>query len=97
MLMILVLFILHKTLNRLLQYYLEVQIDLVFHVLFFQIGIFQMTDVHQRGNMNFLPFVLALSITSSLLLTFVRFHAEMFSNFSHSLSTAAFAAGIFIA
>ena len=34
------------------------------------------------------------SITSFLLLTFVRFHAENFYNFSHSLSTAAFAAGI---
>ena len=43
------------------------------------------------------PFVLASSITSFLLLTFVRFHAEIFSNFSHSLSTAAFAWGIFIA
>ena len=31
------------------------------------------------------------------LLTFVRFHAEIFSNFSHSLSIAAFAAGISIA
>ena len=30
----------------------------------------------------------------SLLLTFVRFHAGIFSNFSHSLSTAAFASGI---
>ena len=46
---------------------------------------------------TFAPDVLASSITSFLLLTFVRFHAEIFSNFSHSLSTAAFAAGIFIA
>ena len=46
---------------------------------------------------TFAPFVLASSITSFLLLTFVRFHAEIFSNFSHSLSTAAFAAGIFLA
>ena len=30
---------------------------------------------------TFAPFVLASSITSFLLLTFVRFHAEMFSNF----------------
>ena len=44
---------------------------------------------------TFAPFVLASSITSFLLLTFVRFYAEIFSNFSHSLSTAAFAAGIF--
>ena len=43
------------------------------------------------------PDVLASSITLFLLLTFVKFHAENFSNFSHSLSTAAFAAGIFIA
>ena len=43
------------------------------------------------------PVVLASSITSFLLLTFVRFHAEIFSNFSHSLSTAAFAAEIFMA
>ena len=40
---------------------------------------------------------LATSITSGLFLTFDRFHAEMFSNFLHSLSTAtaSFAAGIF--
>ena len=31
--------------------------------------------------MNFAPFVLASSITSFLLLTFVRFHAENFSIF----------------
>ena len=43
------------------------------------------------------PDVLASSITVFLLLTLVKFHAEIFSNFSHSLSTAAFAAGIFIA
>ena len=43
------------------------------------------------------PDVLASSITSFLLLTFVKFHAEIFSNCSHSLSTAAFAAGIFMA
>ena len=42
------------------------------------------------------PDVLASSITSFLLLTFVRFHAEIFSNFPHSLSTASFALGIFI-
>ena len=43
------------------------------------------------------PDVLASSITCFLHLTLVKFHAEIFSNFSHSLSTAAFAAGIFIA
>ena len=36
------------------------------------------------------PAVLASSITCFLLLTFVRFHAEIFSNFSHSFSTACF-------
>ena len=46
---------------------------------------------------TFTIFVLASSITSFVLLTFVRFHAEIFSSFSHSLSTAAFAAGIFMA
>ena len=48
-----------------------------------QFSIFQMTDV-------LAPFLLASSITSFLLLTFVRFLAENFFNFSHSLSTAAF-------
>ena len=46
---------------------------------------------------TFAPFVLASSITSDLLLTFVRSHAGILSSFSHSLSTAASAAGIFIA
>ena len=45
---------------------------------------------------TFVPDVLASSITSFLLLTFVRFHADIFSNFPHFLSTAAFAAGIFM-
>ena len=40
------------------------------------------------------PMVLASSITIFLNLTLIKFHAEIF--FSHSLSTAAFAAGIFI-
>ena len=43
------------------------------------------------------PAVLASSITIFLLLTFVKFHGDFFSNFPHSLSTAAFAARIFIA
>ena len=46
---------------------------------------------------TFSPFVLASSITSFLLLTYIKFHAEIFSIFSHSLSTAVFAAGIFMA
>ena len=52
---------------------------------------------HRAEKHSDVPVVLASSITSFLLLTFVRFHAENFSNFSHSLSTAAFASGIFIA
>ena len=46
---------------------------------------------------TFAPFVLAPSITSFLLLTFVRSHAGIFSNFSNSLSTTAFATGILMA
>ena len=46
---------------------------------------------------TFAPFVLASSITCFLLLTFVKSHAGIFSSFSYSLSTAAFAAGIFMA
>ena len=46
---------------------------------------------------TFAHFVLASSITSDLLLTLVRSHAGIVSSFSHSFSTAAFAAGIFIA
>ena len=54
----------------------------VFLVLCLQFSIFQMTYVHQRGKKwTFAPFVLASSTTSYLLLTFVRFHAESFSNF----------------
>ena len=44
-----------------------------------------------------LPSFLASAITSFWILTFVSCHASIFSNFSHSFSTAAFAAGIFIA
>ena len=46
---------------------------------------------------TFAPDVLASSITSFLILTLVKFHAEIFSNFSNSLSTAALAAEIFMA
>ena len=46
---------------------------------------------------TFTSLFLASSITSDLFLTFDRFHVEMFSSFHHSLSTASFAAGIFIA
>ena len=64
---------------------------LVFRLWF---SILQMTDVDQWCKMNFFP---RSSITSDLFLTFARFHARIFSSFSHSSSTAAFAAGIFIA
>ena len=46
---------------------------------------------------TFLPLFLASSITSFLLPTFVSCPAGIFSSLSHSLSTAAFAAGIFMA
>ena len=46
---------------------------------------------------TFMPFVLASSITSDLFLTFVLSHTRIFASFSHSLSTAAFAASIFFA
>ena len=65
----------------------------VFMVLCLQFGILQMTDIHQWKTWTFSPFVLASSITSFLLLTFVKFHAGIFSSFSHSLSTAALCCG----
>ena len=43
-----------------------------------------------------LPLFFASSITSFLFLTFVSCHARIFSSFSHSFSTAAFASVIFI-
>ena len=59
-----------------------------------------MTDVHQSINdakWTVPPDILASSITSDLFLAFVVSHAGIFSSFSHPLSTAAFAAGIFMA
>ena len=50
-----------------------------------------MTNVHQRCEMYFHIFV------PCFFDHFARFHAEIFSCFLHSLSTASFAAGIFIA
>ena len=50
-----------------------------------------------KAKWTFAPFVLASSVTSFLHLIFVRFHANIFSIFFHSLSTAAFADGIFMA
>ena len=96
MLMILVQWILHKSLNHLSQFHLEVQVDLYTfgdpsNSAFFR---WQMSISDAKCTVT--PFFLASSITSDLLLTFARFHAGIFSSFSHSLSTAAFAAGIFI-
>ena len=98
MLMILVRWILRKIPNRLLQYHRGEQLDLCIS------GVFVSNSAFFRWQMSIndakwtvAPDVRASSITCFLLLTFVKFHAEMFSNFSHSLSTAAFAAGIFIA
>ena len=53
MLMILVQWILHKTPNRLLQYHLVVQLDLCIFGALPPIQHFQMTYVHQWGEMNF--------------------------------------------
>ena len=55
------------------------------------------SSILDHATWTFMPFVLASSITSDLFLTFVVSHAGVFSSFSHSLSTAAFVAGIFIA
>ena len=46
-----------------------------------QFGMLQMTDVHQWGKMHRFPSFLASSITSDLFMTFVRFHAGIFSSF----------------
>ena len=67
----------------------------IFKVFCLQFSIFKWQMSINDAKWTFSPNVLASSITSFLLLTFVRFHAEIFSNFSHSLSTAAFAAGHF--
>ena len=66
----------------------------VFLVFCLQFSIFQVTLSTSDTKWTVAPDVLGSSITSFSLLTFIRFHAEIFSNFSHSLSTAAFAAGI---
>ena len=96
--MILVQWILHKTLSRLLHYHIGVQLDLcTFGALPPIQHFFRWHMSINDAKWTVAPDVLASSITSFLLLTFVRFHAEIFSNVSHSLSTAAFAAGIFIA
>ena len=66
-------------------------------VFLLQFSILQMTYVHQWRKMYFTSLFLASSITSDLFLTFARFHVEIFSSFLHSLSTAFFASGNFIA
>ena len=66
----------------------------VFLVLWLQTGILQKQISISEAKWTFAPFVLASSITSDLLL---NFDAGIFSSFSRSLSTAAFAAGIFMA
>ena len=97
MLMILVQWIPHKTQNHLSQYRLGVQLELCIFGVLPPVLHFSNDMSISEAKWTFAPFVLASSITSFLLLTFVRFHAGIFSNFSHSLSTAAFAAGTFMA
>ena len=97
MLKILVQWILRKTLNRLLQYHHGVQLDLCISLVLPPIQHFLDDKSFNDAKWTVATDVLASSITSFLLLTFVKFHAEIFSNFSHSVSTAALAAGIFMA
>ena len=47
-------------------------------------------------NEPLLPLFQGSSTTSFMFLTFVSFHACIFSSFSHYQSTAAFASGIFV-
>ena len=71
---------------------------LYFLKLWFQLRILEMTEVHQRREMNSMALSPCFSdhLTSRLLLTFVSCHARLFFNLSHSFSAAAFASGIFI-
>ena len=55
----------------------------------------KMTKIHQWRKMNFSPFIPCFIDHSFLFLTFVSCHAGIFSMFSHSFSTAAFASGNF--
>ena len=82
MLMILVQWIMHKTPNRRSQYHLGVQLDLCISDALPQIQHFWNDMSISEANWTFAPFVLASSITSFLLLIFVKFHAEIFSKFS---------------
>ena len=91
MLMILVQWILRKSLNRILQYHLGVQLDLcIFWCFASNSAFFRWHMSINDAKWTVAPAVLASSITCFLLLTFVRFHAEIFSYFSHSLSAAGF-------
>ena len=98
MLMILVQWILHKIQQNFSQCRLGVELHLCTFWRFVSNSAFfkwQMSISEEKW--TFAPFVLAWTITSGLFLIFVRFHVGVFSNFSHSWSTADFAAGIFIA
>ena len=98
MLMILVQWILHKIQNHLQQNHLGGTTRPLYFWCFASNSAFFKWHVSiSDAKWTVAPFVLTSSITSFLLLTFVRFHAEIFSNFAHSLSTAAFAARIFMA
>ena len=59
----------------------EYNSSFVFLVLCFQFGILQMTDASVKQNELLRPSSLLRSITSLLLLTFVRFHAWIFFKF----------------
>ena len=96
-LMILALWILHKSQNHHLQCHLGVRLGLYLS----EIGGPTPNSWDDRcplttQNVRFCFFP-CLGVTSFLFLTFVSCHAGIFSSLSHSLSTAAFASGMFIA
>ena len=95
-LMILVRWIRNKNLNRLSQSPRSTTRPLCFWCFASNSAFFRWQMSINDAKWTVAPDVLASSITCFLLLTFVKIHAEIFSNFSHSLSTAAFAAGFFI-
>ena len=98
MLMILVQWILHEIQNRFWQYHHGVQLDLynfgalppIRHPLNDRCPLVKQNELLR-------PSSLLHRSPLFILLTLVRSHAGIFSSLSHSLSTAAFAAGIFIA
>ena len=98
MLVILVQWILHKIQNHLSQLSpRSTTRPLYFWCFVSNSAFFKSQRSISEAKWTFAPVVLASSITSFLLLTFVRSHAGIFSSFSHSSSTAAFAEGIFMA